>query len=86
MPCMIGAFWLERQGICVDEWTLTGGLSAASALSALLVYLRRRRRKGGPRLRLRLYGSFRTHGSEPTDSTEPPPFPKRDQTPPKGDS
>lgn len=74
--------------MCVDEWTV-GGVSLASVLSALLVWLRRRRRKGGPRLRLRggVSWSFRTESNEPTRSTEPPPFPDDANTlrPPRRD-
>ncbi len=77
---MIGAFYKERKGmVIVDEWTV-GGASGAGLLTALLLWLRRRR-KGGPRLHVRLLASFRTHASNPTHSTEPPPFPDTERPP-----
>ena len=64
----------------MDEWT-AGGTTIAGVLTALVVWLRRRRKKGGPRLRLRggVHWSFRTHSNEPTHSTEPPPFPPSEE-------
>lgn len=77
---MIGAFLKERKGMVrVDEWTV-GGIGVVGLLSGALAYLRRRR-KGGPRLHVRMQASFRTHASDPTHSTEPPPFPDTERPP-----
>lgn len=63
---MIGAFWKERKGmVCVEEWAAGGGLAAA--LTAVLAWLVRRRRKGGPKLRIQFRASLRNY------STDPPP-------------
>lgn len=78
MPEMMRLRTLAQQaqsGVGVEEWQTGGGL-VAGLLTALLVWVRRRRGKGW---RLRARFSFRSPpseaSSEATPSTEPPPYP-----------